>query len=267
MRRDDIRLNQIYFQINKPKNTINEGIMGWITGKSKVQRENDSILKKIKALEDDIKKSGLNPEDFIDYNKINYVFKGESKPEEQPTTEQPIEIQQTPEIQATQQTPEVQTQTEPIVPPQPATQPDIKKSKVASKPKVKVPESKYYFVPNKFVEDNPPKVGQDYVSIPNTLEYLGISPKEYKELSQMGYLGTKRIDGVPYIQKNLIEGQKYFEIMTYLNNKDMEAKKSLADQESKKTSTPKITRKKPADTKKTSASKKSTTTKKTSKKS
>lgn len=263
MRRDDILLNELYSKINKPKEIVSEGIMDWLTGKSRVQRENDSILKKIKSLEDDIKKSGLNPEDFIDYNKINYIFKGESTPQEQPTTEQPAEIQQTPEVQAPEQTPEVQTQTEPVVPSQPVTQPAVKKPEVASsKPKIKAPESKYYFVPNEFVEDNPPKVGQDYISIPNVMEYLGITPKEYKDLAQNGYIGAKKIDGVPYVKKDLVEGKNYYKIMVYLDSKDTEAKKALADQESKKTSIPKTTRKKSTTPKKVSSSKPKTTKKK-----
>ena len=239
-------------------------MMDWITGKPRIQRENDSILKKFKSLEDDIKKSGLDPKDFIDYNKINYIFKGESTPQEQPTTEQPEEIQQTSEVQATEQTPEVkvQSQTEPVVSSQPDTQPTVKKQEVVSKPKVKAPESKYYFVPNEFVEDNPPKVGQDYISIPNVMEYLGITPKEYKELAQNGYVGAKKIDGVPYVKKDLIEGKNYYKIMVYLDSKDAEAKKALADQSSKKISTSKTTSKKSTTSKKVNSSNPKTTKKK-----
>jgi hypothetical protein len=194
-----------------------------------------------------MRKTGLNPEDFIDYDKINYALKGENKPQS------PIETPQVSQETTPQEFSEVPNTTSPIEP-TPSVEPSIKPQpiettpkKTESKPKIKRPESDYYFVPNEFLEDNPPKVGQSYISLPNVMEYLGITPKEYKELSQNGYIGAKKIDGVPYVPVSMVEGKNYFKIMTYLNDRDLEAKKQQST--IKNTPTEKPATKKPANKK------------------
>jgi hypothetical protein len=89
MRQDDILLNNLYSKINKPKQIVNEGIMDWLTGKPRIQRENDLILAKLKEFEDAVKKSGMNPESFVDYDKIDYVLKNkknETETQSKPST-------------------------------------------------------------------------------------------------------------------------------------------------------------------------------------
>lgn len=252
MKRDDILLTRIYSELNKPQEVVNEGIMDWITGKSRIQRDNNLILAKLKEFEDAVKKSGMNPESFVDYNKINYAIKGENKPSEPEVT---------PEV--TSETPAPEPQPEPTAVSQPAVEKEVTSNQpvrstptpAVSRPKEKKPESNYYYVPNEFLEDNPAKVGQNYISLPNLIEYLGITPKEYQDLSKQGYLGVKKIDGVPYVRVDMVEGKNYFRIMTYLNDKDMEAKKAQQTEAPKK-STPKKTIKKKPTTKKTIKKKK-----------